>query len=47
MFGVTKGVDKRIYESVLRLFGHTEMMGNDIIAEREYVGKCKGRGLLG
>ena len=35
---VTKGVDERIYESVLQWFGHIERMGNDGIAEMVNVG---------
>ena len=32
--GVTKGVEERINESVLRWFGHVERMENDRIAKR-------------
>ena len=35
--GVTKGVDERIDEGVLRWFGHVERMENDRIAKRVYV----------
>ena len=35
--GVTKGVDKRIDEIVLRWFGHMERMENDRIARRVYL----------
>ena len=38
--GVTKGVDERIDEGVLRWFGHVERMEND--AKRDYVGECAG-----
>ena len=37
---VTKGVDERIDEGVLRLFGHVERMKNDRIPNRAYVGEC-------
>ena len=39
---VTKGVDERICEGVLRWFGHMETMENDRIAKRVYVGECAG-----
>ena len=38
---VTKGVDKKIDEGVLRWFGHVEMM-KDRIAKRVYVRECAG-----
>ena len=38
--GVTKGVDKKIDESVLQWFIHVERMENDRIAKRVYVGVC-------
>ena len=38
--GVTKGVDEKIDESVLRWFGHVERMENDRVAKRVYVGEC-------
>ena len=38
--GVTKGVDEKIDEGVLRWFGHVERMENDRIAKRVYVGVC-------
>ena len=41
--GVTKGVDKRTDEGVLRWFGHAERMENDRTAKRVYVGECDGR----
>ena len=37
--GVTKGVDEKIDEGVLRLLGHVERMENDRIAKRVYVGE--------
>ena len=36
--GVAKGVNERIYESVLRWFGHIEKMDNDRIAKRVCLG---------
>ena len=39
---MTKGVDERIDESVLRWFGHVERMEKDRIAKRVFVGKCAG-----
>ena len=44
---MTKGVDERIYESVLRCFVHTERMGNDRIDKRVYVRECMGSRLMG
>ena len=35
--GVTKGVDEKIGEGVLRWFGHVERMEKDKIAKRYYV----------
>ena len=35
--GVTKGIDERIDEGVLRWFGHVERMKNDRLAKRVYV----------
>ena len=40
--GVTKGVDEKIDESVLRWFGHVEKMENDKTAKRVYVGEHVG-----
>ena len=39
---MTKGVDERIDEGVLRWFGHMERKKNDTIAKRVYVGECAG-----
>ena len=36
--GVTKGVDEKIDEGVLRWFGHVERLENGRIAQRVYVG---------
>ena len=36
--GMTKGVNERIDEGVLRWFGHVERMEDDSIANRVYVG---------
>ena len=38
--GVTKGVDEKIDEGILRFFGHVERMEKDKIAKRVYVGEC-------
>ena len=40
--GVTKGVDERSDEGVLRWFGHVERMENDGITKRVYVGELAG-----
>ena len=40
--GVTKGVDERIDEGVLRWFGHVEKMENVRIVKRVYVWECTG-----
>ena len=45
--GVTKSVDEKIDEGVLRWFGHVERMENDIIAKRVYVGECAGSRSMG
>ena len=37
---MAKGVNERINESVLRWFDHVEMMENDRVAKRVYVGEC-------
>ena len=45
--GVTKGVDERIDEGVLRWFGHGERMENDRIAKWVFVGECVGSRSVG
>ena len=45
--GVTKGIDERIDEGVLRQFGHVERMENDAIAKEGYVGECAGSRSVG
>ena len=47
LYGVMKGVDEKIDEGVLQLFGHVEKLENDRIAERVYVGECTGSRLEG
>ena len=37
---VSKGVDERIAESVIRWLVHVERMGNDRIAKKVYVKEC-------
>ena len=44
---VTKGVDGRIDDSVLRCFGHVERMENDKIAKRVNVGEYTGSRSVG
>ena len=44
---VTKGVDEKIDEGVLRWSGHVERMENDRIAKRVYVGECAGSRSVG
>ena len=44
---VMKGVDKRIDEGVLWLFSYVEMMNNDWIVKRVYVGECTGSHSVG
>ena len=46
MNGVMKGVQERIDESVFRLFGYIQRMGNDRIAKRVYVREYVGNGLV-
>ena len=41
-YRMTKGLDERIDEGVLRWFDHVEKMKNDRIAKRIYVGECAG-----
>ena len=38
--GVTKGVDEKLDEGVLRWFGHVKRMENDRNAKSVYVGEC-------
>ena len=45
--GVTKGVDERINEGVLRWFGHVERMEKDRIAKTVYIGDCAGSRSVG
>ena len=44
---MTKGVDEKIDEGVLRWFGHVERIENDRIAKRVYVGECAGSRSVG
>ena len=37
---MTKGLDEKIDEGIVRWFGHVERMENDLIAKRVYVGEC-------
>ena len=39
LYGVTKCVDEKIDEGVLRWFGHVERMESDRITKRGYVGE--------
>ena len=39
---MTKGLDERIDEDVLRWFSHVERMEKDRIAKRVYLGECAG-----
>ena len=45
--GVTKGIDERFDESVLRWFGHVKRMENDRIAKRAYAGEYAGSHSVG
>ena len=45
--GVTKWVDKRIDEGILRWYGHVERMENNRIANKVYTGECFGSRLVG
>ena len=45
--GLTKEVDERIDEGVLRWLGHVEGMKNDRIAKRVYVGEYAGSDSMG
>ena len=42
LYGVTKRMEERIDEGVLRWLSHVERMEKDSIAKRVYVGKCAG-----
>ena len=44
---MTKGVNKKSDEGILRHFGHVEGMENDKIATRVYVGECAGSRSMG
>ena len=44
---VTKGVEEKIEEGVLRWFGRVEWMENDKIGKRVYVGVCAGSRSVG
>ena len=44
---VTKGVDERVDEGVLRWFGHVERMKSYRFAKRVYVGECTGTRSVG
>ena len=45
--GVTKGVDEKIDEGVLRWFSHVKRMENERIDKRVYVGECAGSRSVG
>ena len=47
LYGVTKGVDERIDEGVLRWFGQLEGMENNKIAKRVYEGEGAGSRSVG
>ena len=42
LYGVTKSMDEKIDEGILRWFGHVEKMENDRIAKMINVGECAG-----
>ena len=44
---MTKGVDERLDEGVLRLFSHVERMENDRTAKRVYIEECAGSRSVG
>ena len=44
---MTKGVNEKIDEGVLRWFGHVERMENNRKAKRVYVGECAGSRTVG
>ena len=45
--GVTKRLDERIDEGVLRWFGHVERVEGNRIGERIYEGECAGNRSVG
>ena len=45
--GVTKGVDEKIDEGVLRWFGRVERMENNRTTRRVFIGECTGSRLDG
>ena len=47
MWGVKKELDERIYEGVLRLFGHVKRMKTERTVKRVYVGECTGNHSVG
>ena len=47
LFKVTKGVDERTDEGVLRWLGHVERMEDNRIDKRVYVGECAGSRSVG
>ena len=47
LYRMTKGVDEKIYEGVLQWFSHVEMMENNRIAKRIYIGECAGSHSVG
>ena len=44
---ITKGVDERIDEGVLRWFAHVDRVENERIAKKLNVGECAGSCLVG
>ena len=46
-YGVTKGVDKKIDEGVIRWFIHIERMDDNRNAKRVHVGECAGSSSVG
>ena len=44
---MTKGVDERIVEGVLRWFGYWERIKNSRIAKKVFVGECAGSRSVG
>ena len=47
LYGVKKGVNKKIDEGVLRWFSHVKRMDNDTVSMRVYLGKCAGSRSVG